>query len=175
MLLLHQVNFSMEKYKKASSKKGFTLLELMIVIVILGVLTTLISGNFLNSLKRGRDTRRKADLQNIQKALELFYEDKKAYPTFNIFATEGALCETQVSGSCASSEKAYMQKVPADTTGDCDYLYVSDGTQYQLYSTIENAEDQGQGVIQSDNGGYASTDCGCGVCEFGVSSSNTTP
>ena len=165
----------MHRYINPSSEKGFTLLELMIVIVILGVLTTLISGNFLNSLKRGRDTRRKADLQNVQKALELFYEDKKTYPTFNIFGADGALCETQVSSNCASSEKVYMQKIPVDSMGACEYLYVSDGTQYQLYSTIENAEDQGQGVIQSDNGGYASTDCGCGVCEFGVSSSNTTP
>ena len=166
----------MARYKKATSKKGFTLLELMIVIVILGVLTTLISGNFLNSLKRGRDTRRKTDLQNIQKALELFYEDKKTYPTFNIFATDGALCETQVSSSCGSTEKIYMQKVPTDVTSACEYLYVSgDGTQYKLYSIIENDEDRGQGVIQSDDGGYASTNCGCGVCEFGVSSSNTSP
>lgn len=157
-----------------SSQKGFTLLELLIVIIILGVLATLISGNFLNSLKKGRDTRRKADLQNMQKALELYYEDKKAYPLTNQIVFGNPLCETNPASSCGT-EKIYMQQLPTESTAGCQYAYESDGTAYQLYSLIENDDDQGRGVIQEDDGGYAGTNCGCGVCEFGISSSNSTP
>src|SRR3990167_1589898 len=130
-----------------SYQKGFTLLELLIVIIILGVLATLISGNFLNSLKKGRDTRRKADLQNMQKALELYYEDKKAYPLTNQIVFGNPFCETNPASSCGT-EKIYMQQLPTESTAGCTYAYQSDGTAYQLYSMIENDDDQGQGVIQ---------------------------
>ncbi len=65
-------------------RKGFTLLELVIVIVLLGILSALISGNFITSLKKGRDSRRITDLEQIQKSLEMYYEDQKAYPTLAI-------------------------------------------------------------------------------------------
>ncbi len=159
---------------KRSSQKGFTLLELLIVIIILGVLATLISGNFLNSLKRGRDTRRKTDLQNIQKALDLYYEDKKTYPLTDDFSFGQPLCETNPQASCGT-EKIYMQPLPNDTTEGCSYSYISsDGTSYVMYSMIENDDDRGPGVIQSDDGGYSGTSCGCGVCEYAVSSTNVS-
>ncbi len=155
----------MKRTRKGTS--AFTLLELMIVIVILGVLAGLISGNFINSLKKGRDTRRKEDLQNIQKALELYYEDKKAYPNTNQLIFGSPLCETNPCGST----KTYMQLIPKDTNPACNYYYVSDGTQYQLYSYLENDQDQGPGVKQS---GYSNS-CGTCTCKFGVSSSNIAP
>jgi prepilin-type N-terminal cleavage/methylation domain len=148
-------------------KKSFTLLELMIAIVILGVLSALISGNFITSLKKGRDARRKADLEQIQRALEMYYEDKRAYPTGLTFGQK--LCETP---SCPSTEKVYMQKVPNDPVSSYSYQYQSDGTYYRLFSCIENNLDQGPGVKQT---GYTDTNCGsCGVCKYGISSFNTS-
>jgi len=153
-------------------KKSFTLIELLIAIVILGVLSALISGNFITSLKKGRDARRKADLQQIQQAVEMYYEDKRAYPTAAAqagFPFGTKFCETS---SCSPSEKIYMQKVPNDPIGSHSYQYQSDGTYYRLFSCIENNLDQGPGVKQS---GYTGTSCGnCGLCKYGVSSSNTT-
>jgi len=146
---------------------GFTLIELLIVIIILGVLSALISGNFFTSLKKGRDARRKADLEQIQRALEMYYEDKRAYPTSLTFGQK--LCETP---SCAPNEKVYMQKVPTDPVSSYSYQYQSDGSYYRLFSCIENNLDQGPGVKQT---GYTGTNCGnCRLCKYGVSSSNST-
>ncbi len=149
-------------------KKAFTLIELLIVIAILGSLAALITGNFFNSLKKGRDARRKQDLQNIQKGLEQYYEDTRRYPaTLTLGST---LCNPAGCGT-----RTYMQKVPSDPSS-FTYYYATDtdGTYYKLYSCIESDLDEGENV---DQAGYSGTDCSCGVgnsaCKFAVSSSNT--
>ncbi|MFA6016535.1 MAG: prepilin-type N-terminal cleavage/methylation domain-containing protein [Patescibacteria group bacterium] len=115
------------------NKRGFTLLELLIVIVILGVLAALITGNFFTSLKKGRDTKRKADLEQVSRALELYYEDKKVYPATLTFG--GKLCET---ASCLVAEKVYMQKVPNDPISEMSYEYKLTNGSYRLYACLEN-------------------------------------
>src|SRR3989338_3495686 len=94
------------------SKKAFTLIELLIVIVLLGVLAALISGNFITSLKKGRDAKRKGDLEQITRALEMYYEDKKSYPLTAGLTFGEKFCENNPCG--ATSDKVYMQKVPND-------------------------------------------------------------
>ena len=118
-------------------KKGFTLIELLVVIMILGVLAALISGNFFTSLKKGRDAKRKADLEQIQRALEMYYEDKKTYPLTADLAFGSSLCETV---DCATNEKIYMQKLPNDPISGKSYQYFSanDETSYALYACLEN-------------------------------------
>ncbi|QQG43936.1 MAG: type II secretion system protein GspG [Candidatus Roizmanbacteria bacterium] len=142
--------------------KGFTLLELMIVIAILGILASFISGNLINSLKKGRDARRKSDLEQIQRALELYYEDNKSYPAL---ITAGS----QITHPSVAN-KVYMQRVPDDPASNNDYTYVSSGTNYKIYSCIENTNDNGPGVTT-----YSVTCGDCGNCKYGVSSSNTLP
>lgn len=141
----------------------------MIVIAIMGVLASLISGNFITSLKKGRDARRKADLEQVQRALEMYYEDNKIYPTSLDFSGGGALCHPD-----GCNTKIYMQKLPNDPVSGNNYMYVSDGSYYKLYSCIENSLDQGPGVKQT---GYG-VSCGsgrCNPCRYGISSPNTTP
>lgn len=156
-------------------KKAFTLIELLIVIVLLGVLAALITGNFFTSLKKGRDAKRKGDLEQIQRALEMYYEDKKAYPLALTFG--GKLCETV---ACVASEKVYMQKVPDDPISGKDYEYLStDGTNYKLFACLENNLQ----LLPYESTGYTLT---CGDCRntadtadveciLGISSSNISP
>lgn len=154
--------------KNSYVTRSFTLIELMIVIALMAALAGLIIGNFVTSLKKGRDAKRKGDLQSIRNAIESYYEDKKSYPTTIVFG--GKLCET---APCPSSEKVYMYKVPADPSSAYSYVYQTDVTSYfKLYSCIENNQDQGEGVLQS---GYDATCGACGSCKFGIASTNTTP
>jgi type II secretion system protein G len=122
-----------KKMRNLRLSKGFTLIELLIVIIILGVIAALITGNFITSLKKGRDARRKADLEETQRALEMYYEDKKAYPGILTFGS--ALCETP---ACVATEKVYMQKVPNDPIPGKAYEYDLTGSSYRLYACLEN-------------------------------------
>lgn len=159
-------------------KKSFTLIELLIIIVILGLLSALISGNIINSLQKGRDARRKNDLAQIQRALELYYQDNQSYVT-GAFPFGGGLCLT----NCNVNDKVYMRKVPNDPNSTNTYAYIVDpnGQYYYLFSCIENyANDQGAGVSSTGYcAGPAPTPCGaaptcgaCGACKYIIGSSN---
>jgi|SRR3989339_496598 len=161
------------------NKKGFTLIELLLVIIILGVLTAMITGNFFTSLKKGRDAKRKADLEQIQRALEMYYEDKRAYPDSLSFGN--SLCET---ADCLSGEKIYMQKLPNDPISgkDYEYLVAADGTSYSMYACMENNL---QVLPYNSLSGSPTITCatqcdkqdltGKVTCYWGVSSSNISP
>ncbi len=59
---------------------GFTLLELLAVIAIIGILTTLAAVSISNATKRGRDAKRQNHLATIKQALELYAQDEGQYP-----------------------------------------------------------------------------------------------
>jgi type II secretion system protein G len=153
-------------------KRGFTLIELMIIIVIMGVLAALISGNFITSLKKGRDARRKADLEEIQRALEMYYEDNRAYPL-----TAGLVFGNALTNQ--AENKTYMVKVPKDPSGR-SYQYISaDGTSYKLFACLENNL-QILPYVSSGHTFTCSSTCkdqadATVTCVWGVSSSNTAP
>ena len=117
-----------------NKQKGFTLIELMIVIAIIGVLATLIAANFIGVRNRARDAQRKADLKQLQLAFETYRADQGAYPT--------------TLPACGSSLSAggtvYMQKIPCDplNTGQQIYRFTgTGGTAYTLVACMENVND----------------------------------
>lgn len=158
-------------------KFAFTLIELLVVIVILGLLAALISGNFFTSLKKGRDARRKADLGQVQRALELYYEDKRAFPT----QAPGSGFVFNGEFSDQSTGKVYMKKVSSDPTGQFSYKYESDsdGSLYKLYACLENTQ-QILPYLSNPTSFSCTTTCkdqsnNNVICVWGVSSPNTIP
>ena len=157
-------------------QNAFTLIELMIVIAILGILAAMISGNFITSLKKGRDARRKGDLEQISRGLEMYYEDQKVYPT----AVPGKnILATQIIDS--GSKKIYMENVPTDPSTGNNYSYISDGTTYQLYACLENNQQILPYITSSSM--TCTTQCyqpdgktlTTNGCIWGIASPNATP
>ncbi len=88
-------------------KAGFTLIELMVVIAIIGILASIISVSLSSSRAKGRDAKRVADIRTLQLSLEQYYNDNSSYP-----ATLSALAPTYIS---------VIPKDPKDNT--TSYLY----------------------------------------------------
>lgn len=68
-------------FQRIKNRLGFTMVELLVVIAVVGILATVISRVAIgNNLAKSRDTKRLADLESIRAALELYYSDNKQYP-----------------------------------------------------------------------------------------------
>jgi len=141
---------------------GFSLIELILAMAIISILSVALWGNFFSSIIKGRDSRRKQDLESISKALELYYYDFKAYPTG--LPSWGQSFSHPTKGSII-----YMQKLPTDPIyPKYSYCYTStDGTYYKLYANLENTSDPKllPALVSCNGVNY----------NYGISSSNTTP
>lgn len=114
------------------SSKAFTLIELLVVITVIGLLSSMILVGLQGVRAQGRDTRRVADLRNIQNALELYFNAHASYPLVSDWnSLQTALASVGVT------------KIPTDPLGRDPYTYVyvasSDGLHYVLKATLEDA------------------------------------
>lgn len=135
---------------KKINNKGFTLIELLIVISIIGVLSTLLMNNFIGIRQRARDGKRKADISQIQAALEQYRSDQGAYPT--------SLTPCGTSLLSPDGTVTYIQKISCDPSSDNssyynsgNYYYTSSGATYTLAACLENTADS-QGTTTSPGG-----------------------
>ena len=109
---------------RARLAAGFTLIELMVVLVIIGVLAALIVPNVLERTDDARMTAARTDITNIMQALKLYRLDNQRYPT----SEQGlqALVAKPTSGPIPSNWKPYLEKLPNDPWGR-PYQYLNPG------------------------------------------------
>ena len=124
-------------------RRGFTLIELMLVVIIIGVLAAMVMPRLVGRSEQARIAASKADIDaNIALALDIFEMDCGRYPT-----TEEGLTALRTNPSALSTWKGpYLKKEPKDPWGK-PYFYKSPGTHnsdYDLYSAGPNG-------IEGDN------------------------
>jgi len=160
---------------------GFTLIELIIVMLISATLALLLMGGFISSLTRGKDSKRKGDLNQLRQAVEMYYEDKRSYPPQNkadnsSFTTGASNTYINKKYSFIVSNKTYINRLPEDPNSAFEYVYITDGTYYRFFSCIENKNDTSEGVSQGGfTGGPSDCGSGCPVCKYTIYSPNITP
>jgi general secretion pathway protein G len=126
---------------RSSIARGFTLIELMIVVVILGLLATTVMPKILSKPDQARQTKAAVDIRAIQSALALFKTDVGRFPT----TAEGLQALVTNSGLKGFSSDGYLERVPNDPWGN-KYVYISPGLHskdYDLESLGKDGEDGG--------------------------------
>lgn len=121
------------------NKKGFTLIELLVVIAIIGLLSTLAVVALGQARVKARDSKRLADLKQLQTALELYYTDQNAYPSgssLSLGVADAAKCLDSSGFAASCGANAYMGMVPKDpSTGT--YIYTAASSSYSVTAALE--------------------------------------
>ena len=109
--------------------RGFTLIELMVVLVIIGVLAALIVPNVLDRTDDARATAARTDINNLVSALKLYKLDNQRYPS----AEQGldALVKKPGGGTVPPNWRPYLDKLPADPWGR-PYQYIFPGVKGEV-------------------------------------------
>lgn len=105
---------------RASSKeKGFTLIELLVVIAIIGILSSVVLASLSTARAKSRDAKRVAEIGQISKALELYYDANQTYPSTTPAGFSGVDAAIQLLASTGVLPKAPIPPAGTNVT----YIY----------------------------------------------------
>lgn len=115
---------------RTSKQAGFTLIEIMVVVFILGLLVTLVAPRIIGRTDEARVTKAKADIKAIESAMNMFKLDNGFYPS----SAEGIAALVQAPPRAKRfNPDGYLAKVPSDPWGN-EYVYQSDGRNIVIVS-----------------------------------------
>jgi general secretion pathway protein G len=127
--------------RRLSGNSGFTLIEIMVVVLILGLLAALVVPKIVGRTDDARVTKAKADIKAIESALNLFKIDNGFYPT----SAEGLNALVQAPPRAKKwNPDGYLDKTPVDPWQN-PYLYQSDGRQIIVASLGADGVEGGEG------------------------------
>jgi general secretion pathway protein G len=128
-------------------QRGFTLIEIMVVVIIIGLLAAVIVPSVINKVDEARVSKAKADIQSLETALTMYRLDNSKYPTTDqglqaliVQPTDPSIRHWRTGG--------YLQRISKDPWG-ADYQYVAPGThgkEYDLYTLGADGQPGGDGA-----------------------------
>ncbi|GGC71076.1 type II secretion system major pseudopilin GspG [Marinobacter halophilus] len=125
--------------------KGFTLIEIMVVMVILGLLVAIVGPNIMGRGDQAKVTVAETQLNNIASALDFYRMDNSHYPSTQQ-GLDALVNRPSGTPEPRSWSDSYMNSVPQDPWGN-EYQYISPGTEgpYDLYSFGSDGQEGGEG------------------------------
>ncbi len=141
-----------------NTRRGFTLIEILVVIAIIGILSSVVLASLATSRAKARDAKRVADIDEVRKALELYYDSNGAYPPTNtptfslppVLKTGGFIAQIPVTPTGALPYRYYAGRFNGNTldTSLPAESFVLDA-QLERYDSIALTADADSSVIGS--------------------------
>ncbi|MDB5752939.1 MAG: gspG [Ramlibacter sp.] len=133
---------TLPRFARRLAHAGFTLIELMVVLVIIGVLAALIVPNVLDRADDARSTAARTDVNNLMQALKLYKLDNQRYPS----GEQGlaALVQRPAAAPVPPNWKPYLEKLPNDPWGRA-YQYLNPGVKGEIDVMSFGADGQAGG------------------------------
>ena len=129
-----------------NAQRGFTLIEIIVVVVILAILASIVVPNIAGRTDQARIVKAEQDIRNIESALQLYRVDNFNYPS-----TDQGLIALKTKPTGGNAPKnwqpgGYLKSVPKDPWGN-DYQYLSPGehSEFDLYSLGADGRPGGEG------------------------------
>jgi prepilin-type N-terminal cleavage/methylation domain-containing protein len=139
-------------------QKGFTLLELLIVVAIIGLLASLILVGLTAFRTRGRDARRVADLKQVQNGLEVYYTKNLRYPCNSNYA--GALDSWEGLTTILTTGGIGISQISQDPLGENSSYGYATNESCQNYVMVAGLEDPDSRILDTDlDGSIFGIDC----------------
>ena len=134
------------KQKSKITKNGFSLIEILVVLLIIGLLTTLVAVNVLPSQDRARVEKAKADISIMGNALEMYRLERFNYPN-NEMGLRALLRSDEENFQNSLNTRGYIKSLPKDPWGN-EYQYVIPGDkgEYDLFSMVADGNIGGEGL-----------------------------
>ena len=144
--------------KRLEDQRGFTLIELMVVVSIIALIATIIIPNFIHARQEAQVATSEANLKQIATSLELYYSDKDDYPA-------GTGLQVTPLDLYGSATNPYLEQTPIDPVNGQDYVYTHGGGV---------ATGNASYVIDAPGAYDSDSLANLGVCPFGTAAGNTT-
>ncbi len=138
---------SIKKTKKELYEAGFTLVEVMVVMVIIGLLTTFVVLNITPARDTANVTKAQGDIRIIEQALEMYRLDMLDYPPQTVGLTALRTVPTGVLNAERYRQGGYVRNLPKDPWGrDYVYRYPGQNAIVDVFSYGADGEEGGEGL-----------------------------
>jgi len=154
-----------------ATKRGFTLVELLVTISVIGILSSIVYANLGGTSGTGHDAKRKSDLRNMQSAIEQYKNKKGVYPSEGcVVGSDGFSGENDCLAYISGLAPEFISVLPHDpkrlTNVGYAYTTNSAGTVYKLMAvgTVESETVTSDSEFKSCDTSGICTTSGSGVC-----------
>ena len=137
-----QSKISNKTIRRKTVQSGFTLIEIMVVVVIIGILASVVVPRIMDNPDKARTAKAKNDIRALESAMDLYRLDNFTYPSTD----EGldALVNAPSSSPANWKQGGYIKKLNNDPWGN-DYLYDNDGGNIFIYTYGADGAEGGEG------------------------------